>query len=399
MINFSEELKKYQSSLDKDTVEKIVLAEGEGSEVLKEKKVDQILKRYKLAYGYCTTGSYDLAFIQIQKVARLLPENEGVQMLSALICIHEGKKAQAKNSLELAKKVNPNNADIQTYSLELDGELEEQANEEQGEEKGEEKGEEAQGKKETKASPKKVKKEAPTKPQRIIATGEDYKEVTSNKKSFIYLFIGFLIGILAMFILVIPSVKTATKHQYAAQAESYEDQLKAKDSEISDLKKDLDKAKAETKKAKSDKESNTVLLEAAGKCIAGDRIQAAEKLLTVDEKAITSKSAKALYNSVKQNAYPAAAKSFYQNGLSQWYKKNYKEAAKYLEKAVKVDSKKADYVYYLGRVYQADGQKTKAVAAYKKVVSLNSTHVADAKNRMASLEKTTAKKTSTKKAN
>lgn len=400
MMNFEQELGKFESGLDREEVKKVIMSEGGEASSLQQNKLDQIMKRYGLAVNYCKTDSFDLAYIQIQKVARLLPGNINVQLLSALICIHEGKEELALQALERAEALNANNPDVKRYKEELTvKEVSQEVQTEQPEEKTvESEGAAKESGKKTpkKASSEKSKKE---KPKKVVANGSDFEEVTSNKKSFIYLGIGFLIGVIAMLVLVVPTARSAVKDQYATEAESYEDQLKAKETEISTLKEDLKAAEDATKDAKEEvksyKNGNKDLYQAADDYIAGKDVEAAEKLMDIDTKILTTTESKALYNTIKDKTYAKAALTFYQNGLNQYNARNYTEAEKYFKKAIKANDSNANYYYYLARSYEADGKTAQAIKYYDKVVELGNNHAIESKTRRDQLkaQQSTEKKT------
>lgn len=402
MLNFEQELKKYEEGLDIESARNIIAGKGNEVSSTQQNNIDQAVKRYGLAVNYCKTNSYDLAYIQIQKVVRLVPEDVNVQLLAAMIAIHEGKETQAAKAVERVLSLDANNATAKVYKDELSGKVVEAVEKEEKAEKAkeakkEEAGKETKAKKEEKPAPKK-------KAQRVVANGSDYEEVTSNKKSFIYLGIGFLIGVVAMFVLVVPTARNSVKNQYTSKAEGYQDQLKAKETEIASLKQDLNDAKSDTKSAQQEvkkyKNGNEALADAANKYIKNDKTGAAEALLQIDTKILNNKQSKNLYQSIKDATFTTAAKQFYNNGLNQWYQKNYTEAIKYFKQAIKADDTKSDYYYYLARSYEADGKTKSAATNYDKVVKLGSTHVSDAQKRLDQLNNTkgsTAKKSTSQK--
>ncbi len=406
MINIEQEIKKY-NSFDKAAVEKIIFKEpGSEADGLLKSKLAQVEKRYGLTLNYCNTDSFDLAFIQIKKVTRLVPEYVDAQVLSALICLHEGKPDQAMEACEIALRYNPNNQTALAIKDELTVVPEETEEGAEGADAPAAEGDKAEkpakkfvpsmklGKKkeEKEEAPKAaVKPAAPVQaPKKVVANGSDYEEVTSNKKSFIYLGIGFLIGIIAMFILVVPTARSAVKNQYANEAESYEDQLKAKDTEIENLKVELKDARKATKAAKklvkTYKGSNKNLSLAAKEYMNNNNTLAADALLGVDKSTLSNKESQDLYDLIKAKTFTKAADSFYHSGLNQWYQRNYKGAIDYYKKAITCDDTKSEYKYYLGRAYEANGDTDKAVKEYNKVINSGSKHAKDARERVNKID-------------
>lgn len=406
MINIEQEIKKY-NSFDKEAVKKIIFKEaGSENDGLLKNKFAQVEKRYGLALNYCNTDSFDLAFIQIKKVTRLVPEYVDAQILSALICLHEGRADQAMEAVETALKYDATNKAALEIKDALTVVPETPEGEAATDAKAGEAGEKAEKpakklptmklgkKKEEKAEgtqPQVVKTATPAQaPKKVVANGSDYEEVTSNKKSFIYLGIGFLIGIIAMFILVVPTARSAVKNQYANEAESYEDQLKAKDTEIENLKVELKDAQKETKAAKklvkTYKGSNKNLSLAAKEYMNNNNTLAADALLGVDKSTLSNKESKELYDLIKSKTFSKAADQFYHNGLNKWYQKEYKGAIECYKKAIICDDSKSEYKYYLGMAYQANGDTDKAVKQYNKVINAGGKHAKDAKDRVTKIE-------------
>ncbi|MDO4169572.1 MAG: hypothetical protein Q4D45_06670 [Lachnospiraceae bacterium] len=412
MMNYEQEIDRIEAGIDEEKIKKMIFDGSEEAASLQQNKLDQVLKRYNLAVNYCKTDSYDLAYIQIQKVTRLIPDDLNAQLLAALICIHEGKISQANKALERAALLDANNLIVKQYQSEIavpeePQEVEEAPKEEKKTVKSKTTEKTQEKAKKTPTTPVK-KKQKPEKKQegskKVVANGSDYEEVTSNKKGFVYLGVGFLIGVIAMFILVVPTLKSSLQSQYTNKADSYEDQLKAKDSEITSLKEDLKEAEADTKaaekEAKSYKDGNKDLLEAANEYLKGNTTSAAENLMDINTKILTTDAAKNLYNNIKSATYSKAANSFYNNGLQQWYKKNYSEAKKQFKKAIKADDTNPNYYYYLARTYEADGDSKNAIKNYNEVVKLNKSFVSDSKRRIERLEaeKSTTEKSTEKKA-
>ena len=409
MINFEQELVKYESGLDREEVKKVVMADGGDGNSMQQNKLDQIMKRYGLALNYCKTDSYDLAYIQIQKVARLLPGNINVQLLSALICMHEGKDELAMQALERAAALDGDHPDIKRYQEELHAQPVPQPEEvpaaaetteaasDHVSVKEDDKKVIKEAKKAAKKQAKQAKKAAPaeksqTKPKKVIANGSDFEEVTSNKRSFLYIGIGFVIGVIAMLILVVPTMRSSEQNRYASETAGYEDQLKAKDSEITTLQADLKTAQEETEDAKKEADSykngNKALYQAADYYIAGQTVDAADALMDIDTDALTTKAAKNLYNTIKDKTYSTAATTFYGTGYNAFNSGNYDEAITNLRKAIKANDSNVYYHYFLARSYEAAGKTENAIKKYEDVLEMGGTTF-DSRSRLEKLQQQT----------
>lgn len=369
MINFEQELKKFKPGLDKAQVEKAImkgLSEEAKKSPTQQNKLDQIIKRYNLAVNYCNTNSYDLAYIQIKKVVRLLPEEVDTQLLAALICIHEGKEEQARQAIEQVLKIDSRNETAKAYLEELS------VKEVPVEETKESKTEEPAEKTAKKAPVKKTVKKTAKKPAKTVASGSDYEEVTSNKKSFIYLGLGFLIGVVAMFVLVVPTARNSVKNEYVSEADNYKDRLNAKDTEIKSLKEELSDAKADTKKAKEQvekyKNGDESLIKAANFYNSKQMSEAAKALVDIDEKVLND-AEKQLYNKIKGESFTkATAYQLFNEGKSSYDNQKYKKAIAMLTAATEADNTNPSYYYWLGRAYEDRGQTKTAKKVYQELI-------------------------------
>lgn len=393
MINFEQELKKFESGLDRKQVEKAIMG-GKSEEIknnpTQQNKVDQIIKRYNLALNYCQTDSYDLAYIQIKKVVRLLPNNVQVQLLAALICIHEGKAEEARQTLNQVLSIDANQKTAKVYMEQLD--VKEESVEEAQEKVEEETEEKVKKSKSSVMKTSKTPKAAKAPKKKSAASGSDYEEVTSNKKSFIYLGIGFLVGVIAMFVLVVPTARNSVKNEYVSEADAYKDQITAKDTEIKSLEEELESAQAKTKTAQQEvkkyKNGNQLLIQAAKEYIEGDKAAAAEALIDIDEDILNTDEAKALYDEIKEATFKDAAKTFYENGMNDYNQKDYKSAIKDFKRATKADNSNVNYFYYLARAYEENGQTKSAISVYKQIIEdfPGTNGAKDAQKRMEDLE-------------
>lgn len=398
MIHFEQELKKFAIDLDKKQIEKEMMA-GKSQEVqnspVQQNKVDQVIKRYRLAVNYCQTNSYDLAYIQIKKVVRLLPEHVDAQLLAALVCIHEGKQEQARQAIEQVLKLDSNNKTAHLYMEELTvksepEEVQVTAEAEQPEGKAEKAEQPALRKKAKKAVPKKTVTPVKT------ANGNDYEEVTSNKKSFIYLGIGFLIGVVAMFVLVVPTARNSVKDEYVSEADNYKDQLTAKDTEIKSLKEELSNAQADTKAAKEEvqkyKNGDESLIKAANYYNSNNKSEAAKALAGINESVLNDEE-KTLYEKIKSATFDKTTASLlFSEGKAHFDDAKYKSAIEELSAAIEADDTNPSYYYWLGRAYEEKGQTKSAKEKFNELIEKfpTSNQAKDAQKRLGGMNSKTS---------
>ncbi|MBQ5791845.1 MAG: tetratricopeptide repeat protein [Clostridia bacterium] len=101
----------------------------------------------------------------------------------------------------------------------------------------------------------------------------------------------------------------------------------------------------------------------------GDKDAAAETLIKVDISALESKPAKELYNKIKEETFEAMSTKKYAEGSRYYNRGNYEEAVEFFELALKYNENNANAMYYLGRVYQRNGDNKNAKKYYKKIIN------------------------------
>jgi TolA-binding protein len=230
-----------------------------------------------------------------------------------------------------------------------------------------------------------------------------YKEDKPNIMAFINLVLGVVIGIAVMAILIIPSIKhkeaTGGDTNYSDNA-SLVSQVHDKENTIKTLQSDKDKLNEELKKLQtqidstaSQEDITTVyetldaavgqyLTELAKPASQRDYSALADTLAGIDDSKFKSDSSLSLIKTLRDIAYPEAAKLHYDKGHNLYSKAKYEEALTELEKAMTFDPKDADAVYFTARSYDRMGDKQNAATYYNKVINdfSDSSRVTDAKS-------------------
>lgn len=313
--------------------------------------INETAKKYNTALSYAKQGSDDLAMIQVKKVLSITPSFVKGHLLFALLHMRAGDNAAAKQDLSNALAIDRYNTTARRYLKEL--------------------GENADT-------------EAPKVPAAALkADNENLKNVRPvdhyedpNKetwKQFVYMLIGLAIGVAAMFVLVIPSVRASGRVDYNNLKKEYTQTTNEKDSQISDLKSDKKKLqkknKSLTKRLKvyegSDGEDSMYdsILKASQAFSSGDYVECAKHLAKVDKSSLPSDTAKKLYTSMKDKAYPNAASELYSSGDASYKVYKYDEALKSFQESYKYDDS-YETKYQIARCWQQLNKNTDKATEY-----------------------------------
>ncbi|SFR81215.1 tetratricopeptide repeat protein [Anaeromicropila populeti] len=332
--------------------------------------INQTIKKYNAALLAAKQSNEDLAIIQLKKVTSLSPNFLRAQQLLALLYIKAGEKDKALRCLKKISKIDINNITTIRYLKEV--EVNEQP--------------------EVKEPAERV-----SKPTAIYQTGTQYKEEKTNIWAYANLIIGVVIGIVAVYILIVPTVKKNVEMKYANQEDVYQDEISAKEytidtlegtnQELQDEIEDITTELTELKENMFDESIYDNMFDAVVLFQEGKNVKAAEKLLEVDTKKLSSAKAKKVYNAIKEATFSEGSKELYQEGKSKYDSGNYDEAITIFEKAIKLDEANADAIYFLGRCYHRKNDYVKAREYYETIMNQyeDSTRYAEAKKMLQTL--------------
>lgn len=324
--------------------------------------VNQIIKKYNYALSQAQSGNLDVALIQLKKVVSMQPNYLVAHQLLALLYMQHGENEKAAKSLRKAQKIDINNTITLRYLAELglnpnavriDKEMKKLQSKGKALEKAEE--------------------------PKFFSPEPTLRDGKINKLSFLYLVIGIVVGVLAVFFLVVPTMKKSISAEFNSQAVAMGEEQTSMASEIQTLeseKEDLNDTIAELKKKMKKIEDEAVdesvydnLFDGITLYANGDKDAAAETLIKVDISALESKPAKELYNKIKEETFEAMSTKKYVEGSGYYNRGNYDEAVKSFELALKYNENNANAMYYLGRVYQRNGDNKNAKKYYKKIIN------------------------------
>lgn len=347
--------------------------------------IRQVVKKYNLALQYAQQGSEDLALIQVKKVISVMPKFVDARLLLALLYMHGGKMEEAKKQVEKVLKIDAFHPTAVRYYKEITGE------------------------RPTILHSKKVQAEAKVQVEKKKTTRQDlskYMDPGSGNRSLIVSFvIGIVLGIVAMWVLIMPNQRFNVSSDYKALQVEYKDTVAAKDATITQLEEDKASLEKENKTltdrlevyAGKDGEDGMydAILKASQLYATGQTIEAAKALLDVEEDRLESDTAKSIYKTIKNNTFHAASSSLYSQGYSSYNRYRYEEAKKLFQDSYKLNKDNADALYFLARCYHRLGDSDKAIKNYKKVWKKfpGTSRAADAKKKLQELGVTVQEET------
>lgn len=320
-------------------------------------EINETAKKYNLALSYAKQGSDDLAMIQIKKVLSITPNFVMGHLLFALLHMRADDIQSAKNDLNNALAIDNYNTTARRFLMEC------------GEQPS--------------ADPEKIPAEV-LKPDndnlKNVRPVDHYEDPNKETwKQFVYMLIGLAIGVIAMFVLVIPSVRAGVSVDYNSLKKEYEETVNQKDSEISQLQDDkasLEKSnKKLTKSLKvyegTDDEDSMYdsLLKASQAFADKDYVTCAKEVAKVDEDSLPSETSKDFYKKMKDTAYPQAANQLYESGSASYEKYKYEDAKKDLEAAYTYSDNDYDVLYLLAMCYKRTGNEKKATPYFYDIIN------------------------------
>lgn len=327
--------------------------------------INQTIKKYNQALVYCTQGSKDLAVLQLKKVLSLNPRFIRAHQLLALLHIDNEDWERARRELKKCIDIDRNNTLTLRYMQEVDLILYSE---------------------ETPRPAVKHRNQGAVRYQsdnEIIIQPLNVKEPKSGGVStLVNIGIGLVIGLAAMYFLVVPAAVTDAKNEAQAKVAEIGNQMDAKTSTIAQL---------ETQMEQLQTENNTLHQQLEAYVGTGGTIQIFDNLLTAasvyvstQDVALTAENLESIAANVKieetsaafQQLYqtllstigPDLSASYYEEGYTAYRNNNFAEAIEKLEKAVYYNTENTDALYNLANAYRQNGDTDNAVNRYRQVI-------------------------------
>ena len=329
--------------------------------------MNQTIKKYNQAYNYCVQGSKDLAVIQLKKVLSLNPRLIRAHQLLALLYIDSEQWDRAKKEVKKCLEIDRNNTLALRYLKEVDLML----------------NPDASGKPAVKR-----KNEDSVRYQsdnEIIIQPLNVKEAKrSGIATLLNIGLGMIIGLAAMFFLVLPGRIAEVKNEANAKIAEIGNQSDAKTATITELESQVKGLEAEINRVNRELEGyvgtdgtlstiDTLLSAAASYLETKDAVAAAAGLDEISngiDVTQTSEAFRKLYNSLFTVVGSELAQTYYKEGRAYYDSSKYAEAITSLTGAVYYDESNVEALYYLAQAYRKNKDTANAISTYQKVVEL-----------------------------
>lgn len=319
----------------------------------------RVASRYNQALAHAASGSNDLAFIQLKKLLSSNPKFIKGNLLISLMYMQEEEYDKAKKVLKRVLKVDRFNPFAIRYLREMDI-PEEYDDDDLDDEYVKELADEVQKPDlgdilEGKDLDEKL---APS----SLQIGH-YRDVNIAKFTLVYVFVGLILGIVAMTFLIVPTRENAVRDEYKEIKLTFSDEIAKKNATISDLQSEVtaltDQVKQLTAQlaAKKEEDSGAGIYEKLFQAKALlDENKVEDAIWTLENISIDSLSvegAKQMYRTVMEAGKGDIYESIYNEGKTAYDTADFAKAVKYLKIAVTIDSEAVDAWYYLGKAYEA----------------------------------------------
>ena len=307
------------------------------SDPVKLEEANQLAKQFNQALNHAKQGTKDLAFIQMKRILSSYPHFVKGYLLLALLYMDNGNQDKAKKALKRVLRIDKNNTLAVKYLSEM--------------------GVAPRDIIEMKESSKRInpdeayndddqyKSDLQTFVEQGIANIDDlddpdvevgaFQELNNNKFNLVYVAVGLVIGILAFWLLVLPTKLNSVNQKNREIKLDYSEQISSKNVEINDLNKQIDdlNAQIEAFNAKDD-----------------------EKQAQTEER---QESFLVIKNSVPNSTYDALVAE----AAKQIEAGQYKQAISLCNVALEIHEGEEAY-YYIGMAYLDDHDEKNAKSAF-----------------------------------
>ncbi len=328
--------------------------------------INQAIKKYNLAYDYCLAGNQDLAVIQLKKLLSDAPNFLRARLLLALLYMDDKKWDLADQQLYRCLKVDHNNTMALRYLKEVEAVLDGDDRDKRGDEDDDGSFRYNSG------------------TELIIQPTNVREPRNSGVGTLINIVIGLVLGMAAMYFLVLPARMTQVREESQGDSKVLGEQLDDKTSRIQELEQQLSKLETENtalngviegytgedgtlKNIDLLLDAATVYIETGDKAATAEKLEAAEATATVET---MSESFQTLYGAIISAIGPELSVGYYNEGYSAFRSENYDTAIELLGKAVHYDATNADALFHLGEAYRKKGDTDSAADVFRQVVEL-----------------------------
>ena len=330
--------------------------------------INQTIKKYNLALGYCYQDGLDLAVIQLKKVLSLNPNYIRAHQLLALLYMESEEWEKAKRELDKCKRIDIGNTTTRRYEKEVRAMLDMEENARAGTKK-------------KKRSDEVLKYQSGNETIIQPINNRDGKSVSTV----LNIGIGIAIGVAAACFLVLPARTNSINTQAQNELRTISEQLDKKTGVIEEMEQQVSALTEENeglKKELSDYVGNDGTMVAFDHLLAAVQVYiedksntaaVAQELEQIDMEAasqIESQGFQSLYQMLLTQVGPSIAETYYESGMDAYQKEMYEDAIVDFARAVAYDPQNSDVLYNLGNSYRQNGDKAEAKEVYAKVIEL-----------------------------
>jgi len=330
--------------------------------------INQTIKKYNQALVYCNQDSKDLAIIQLKKVISLNPRFIRAHQLLALLFMDDEKWERAERELKKCMDIDRNNIQTLRYLKEVELMLVPDENEKQTSKRRKDESVRYQSDNEIIIQPLNVKE-----PKR------------GGISTMLNMGIGLIIGLAAMYFLVMPAALSNARNQSQITMKKISDESDAKTVRIQELENQIVKLEDDNESLHQELDGylgtggtlQTIdsLLSAASAYLENpeDILATAGNLETIAQGVKieeTSEEFQKLYGLLLTTIGPKLAATYYDQGYEAYRKEDYAAAIEGFSKSAYYDETNVNAWYYLGQAYRRSGDDDNAVATFDKVIEM-----------------------------
>ena len=334
--------------------------------------INQAVKRFNQALGYCQQGGEDLAVIQLKKAVAIHPNFVKAYKLLTLIYLDTEQYSKARQSIRIAHKLDKTDEITLRYMHELN--------------------------QVRKSRTAKIKEKEGKEQQTVtynIGNETIIQPVSSSYKdnaglhTIVNIAIGLVVGVAVMWFLIMPAITASRQDKINRQTVEFSDQIATQKAQISALKKELEDYRStseETESAQataaSTQESYEIVMNISAHVNKNDMSDAAmlEELLKVNPDSLGTVG-RERFEEITGDLYPRMCTNLFATSQQNFEVANYDTAITNLEQVMKMDEGYNDgaAMLLLAQSYEKKGDQDQANVKYQKIIeSYPSTDAAEA---------------------
>lgn len=320
-------------------------------------KENQTLQAYNQALTYIKSGNEDLAVLQLNRAVEANPHFVKAQMLLALISMSQGDYVKAGKALYQVLQIDKSNPKAQQYMTIV---------------KQNTKREDVEQKKMKNAFSHRQMEEDD------IIIPPAYKENT-GWSSILNIIAGLIIGMIAIFFLVMPAITKSLNASHNQELISYSQKINQLNQELDSVKADY--AALETSAGEMQAQLTTIEEDNQAKLnqyqiLIGilqayrndDLLTTAQMFSMLDASLITDEDVLAIVNAISEDMTTNGYQTLQSLGTSSWNAGRINDAIQYYEKSIQVKPDNTSAMYLLGRIYQDQGDMDQANYWFNKIL-------------------------------